>query len=155
MASGLRLPDLKNLDLAGTIRKAVTDYCRKTGRYVSVEGQEALTGNEALKSATYRIVQEALNNGHIHGNPEAQEVDFIIEGEMLSLTISDNGLGFEPAKLNEQGKRRQLGLAGLQERAEILGGHLHIHSVPGEGTVISALLPLAEIDTNSAESTVE
>ena len=155
LASGLRLPDLQALDLAGTIRKAVTDYRQKTGRFVVVDGPDMLMGNEALKSATYRIVQEALNNGHIHGNPDIQTVKFRQEDDLLFLAISDNGKGFEPSKIVEFGKRRQLGLAGLQERAEILGGHLHIQSSPGSGTVITARLPLTEIAADDGDWLVE
>jgi signal transduction histidine kinase len=142
MAGGLRLPDLADLDLAGTIRKAVSDYTRKTGRQVSVEGSEALAGHDALKSAAYRIVQEALNNSHLHGNPTQQWVTYRADAESIFLTVRDNGKGFEPERLAERGGRRQLGLAGLQERAEILGGRLLIQSAPGQGTSIEATLPL-------------
>ena len=45
--------------------------------------------------------------------------------------------------MRERGPRRQLGLAGLQERAEILGGYLEVQSAPGKGTLVRALLPLA------------
>ena len=146
MAGGLRLPDLKTLDTAGTIRKAATDYSRKTGRQVTVQGPEELAGNEALKSAVYRIVQETLNNGHLHGGPTVQEVAFNADGDRLNLSISDNGNGFDPQHVFERTGRRQLGLAGLQERAEILGGHMSITSAPGEGTTVEATLPLQVID---------
>jgi signal transduction histidine kinase len=147
MAAGLRLPELGDLDLAGAIRKAVTDYSRKTGREVTVSGPAELEGNNALKSAAYRIVQESLNNGHLHGKPTAQWVDYASAGDVLTLTIRDNGIGFDPTRQAEHGRRRQLGLAGLQERAEILGGHLHIQSAPGQGATIQAVLPLDTIDT--------
>lgn len=142
MASGLRLPDLNDLDLAGAIHKAVTDYSRKTGRPVSVDGPDVVSGHDALKSASYRIVQEALNNGHLHGNPTRQDVGYSTDEKTLRLVIQDNGSGFDTEKLIERIGRRQLGLAGLQERAEILGGHLLIHSAPGKGTTIEAMLPL-------------
>ena len=142
MAGGLRLPDLEKLDLAGVIRKAVSDYCRKTGRRVSVEGPDMLPGHDALKSASYRIVQEALNNGHIHGNPTRQAVTFDCNDETIRITIVDDGAGFDPEKLSDRVGRRHLGLAGLQERAEILGGHLLIESAPGRGTTIEAAMPL-------------
>jgi signal transduction histidine kinase len=150
MAGGLRLPDLQDLDLAGTVRKAVTDYSRKTGRQVTMNGPKVLAGNDALKSAAYRIVQEALNNGHLHGNPTTQSVDYSVDRdeEVFTLVVSDDGSGFDPSRLAEHGGRRQLGLAGLQERAEILGGHLSIISAPGQGTTIEALLPLDNINAD-------
>jgi signal transduction histidine kinase len=146
MAGGLRLPDLEPLDVAGSIRKAVTDYTRKTGRHVNIQGPEAMLGNEALKSAAYRIVQEALNNGHLHGNPTQQEVTFDADTNMMRLSVCDNGIGFDPEHVYERSRRRQLGLAGVQERAEILGGHLTIRSAPGQGTTIDAILPLQSMD---------
>ncbi|HEY3342629.1 MAG TPA: ATP-binding protein, partial [Anaerolineae bacterium] len=141
MAGGLRLPDLQTLDIAGTIRKAAIDYSRKTGRQVGVQGPENVAGNDALKSAAYRIVQETLNNGHLHGSPTVQEVSFSADGNVLTLSISDNGNGFDSQHIIERSGRRQLGLAGLQERAEILGGHLIVTSAPGEGTTVEAMLP--------------
>lgn len=146
MAGGLRLPDLQTLDIAGTIRKATSDYSRKTGRQVSIQGPEELAGNDALKSAAYRIVQETLNNGHLHGSPTVQEVTFSSDGNVLNLSISDNGNGFDTQHVFERTGRRQLGLAGLQERAEILGGHMSITSAPGEGTTVEAMLPLQVMD---------
>jgi signal transduction histidine kinase len=142
MAGGLRLPDLQTLDIAESIRKAATDYSRKTGRQVNVQGPDTIAGNDAVKSAVYRIVQETLNNGHLHGNPTVQEVEFSAHDNTLHLAIADNGNGFDPQHVFERSGRRQLGLAGLQERAEILGGHLSIQSAPGEGATIEALLPL-------------
>ncbi len=145
MASGLRLPDLQQLDIAGTIRKAVSEYSHKTGRQVSVNGPQVLAANDALKPAAYRIVQEALNNGHLHGDPTVQEVRFSADTRIMWLTIHDNGSGFDPALVYERGGRRQLGLAGVQERAEILGGRLIIQSAPGRGTTIDVTLPLEPV----------
>jgi signal transduction histidine kinase len=142
MAGGLRLPDLGALDLAATIRKAVSDYTRKTGRPVNVKGPEAVAGNDALKSAAYRIVQEALTNGHVHANPTRQTVTYSAQGDALRLIIHDDGSGFDADQLAEQSGRRHLGLAGLQERAEILGGWFSVKSAPGRGTTIETLLPL-------------
>ncbi len=143
MASGLRLPDLADLDVAACIRKSAADYAGKTGRAVDVDGPAVIQGPPALKSAVYRIVQEALNNGYRHGDPKAQAVRFWAgEEHCLSLRVTDDGSGFNPAAAQEQTRRRPLGLSGLQERAEILGGRLTIVSAPGQGTTVEATLPL-------------
>ena len=143
IAAGLRLPDLHDLDLASTIQKATTDYTHKTGRLVTINGPDTLPGNEALKSAAYRIVQEALNNGHIHANPTEQSVTFTADEHNLKLIVSDDGNGFDPDILSEDGSRRHLGLAGLKERAEILGGRLLIQSQIKKGTTIDVVIPLS------------
>ena len=155
MAGGLHLPDLQTLDMSGAIRKAVTDYTRKTGREVRVQGPETLAGNHALKSAAYRIVQEALNNAHLHGNPSLQEVIFSADEQVMNLRICDNGSGFDPEHVFERAGRRQLGLAGVQERAEILGGRLTVVSAPGQGTTIEALLPLEPINLDGVDGVLE
>lgn len=144
IAGGLRLPDLDGLDVAAAIRKSAADYARKTGRTVEVEGPAVIKGPPALKSAVYRIVQEALNNGYRHGNPVAQAVRFSAgEDRCLLLRVTDDGSGFDPAAVQEHPRRRPLGLSGLQERAEILGGRLAIASAPGQGTTVEAVLPLS------------
>lgn len=142
MAGGLRLPELSALDVAASIEKAALDYTRKTGRAVEVSGPSRLEGSAALKSAAYRIVQEALNNGYQHGSPAHQRVRYARTGDRLLLEVADDGAGFDPAQLPRH-PRRPLGLAGLQERAEILGGRLEVRSAPGQGTTVRAFLPLA------------
>lgn len=152
VASGLRLPELSDLDLAQTIRRAVADYTRKTGRSVAVTGPDKLPAGMALKSAIYRLVQESLNNGHQHGEASQQSVSYTVAGEFLEIEVQDDGKGFDPACVQEHGRRRQLGLAGLQERVEILGGHFEVQSAPGRGTSVSALLPLASPDFHDEEA---
>lgn len=142
LAGGLRLPELSDLDLAQTIRRAVADYMRKTGRTVAVAGQDQLPGSMALRSAAYRLVQETLNNGHMHGAPSRQSVRYTAAGGSFQLEVEDDGTGFDPACARERGVRRQLGLAGLQERVEILGGIFAVQSAPGRGTLVRAVLPL-------------
>jgi signal transduction histidine kinase len=151
LAGGLRLPELSDLDLAQTIRKAAADYMHKTGGSVSVEGPQQLAGDMALKSAAYRLVQEALNNGHQHGEPSRQSIRYLIDGNMLRIVIEDDGKGFDVGRLQEHGPRRQLGLAGLQERVEILGGHFEVQSAPGHGTQVRAVLPLVAAHTGKKE----
>jgi signal transduction histidine kinase len=142
LAGGLRLPELVELDLAQTVRRASADYMRKTGRSVVVTGPDPLPGGMALKSAVYRLVQETLNNGHQHGEPSRQYIRYGAAGGFLQIEVEDDGKGFDPACVRERGPRRQLGLAGLQERVEILGGHFAVQAAPGKGTLVRAVLPL-------------
>jgi signal transduction histidine kinase len=142
LASGLRLPELSELDLAGVIHKAVEDFTQKTGRVVDIQGPSRLACGAALKSAAYRLVQEALNNGHQHGDPTQQWVRYGMVDGLFRVEIEDDGRGFDPAHAQSQGRRRQLGLAGLEERVEILGGTFTVESAPGRGTLVRARLPL-------------
>jgi signal transduction histidine kinase len=59
----------------------------------------------------------------------------------IALGVSDDGRGFVPGGLSEQGSGR-LGLLGMHERTRLLGGHLEVRSAPGQGTVVQAAIPL-------------
>lgn len=87
----------------------------------------------------YRIVQEALGNVLKHA--QATEVTVTVEqtAAVLNLVVSDNGRGFVPSA--SSAKREGLGLIGIQERAEALGGHAVIETAETEGTRVIVTLP--------------
>jgi two-component system CheB/CheR fusion protein len=106
----------------------------------------------------YRIVQEALNNVAKHA--EAKSVSVVIQRrqEMLFLIIEDDGKGFE-GNIEGMPAAKKLGLKGMQERAELIGGTIEIESPPGKGTTIILRLPLPatgkDPQTNQSQSTVD
>jgi len=81
-----------------------------------------------------RIVQEALNNVRKHAQASQVYMALIPNGHKLKLRIEDNGRGFDVQRA--QSRRGRYGLSTMQERAELLGGSLHIESAPGQGTTI-------------------
>ncbi len=83
----------------------------------------------------YRVVQESLNNIVKHAQSTEVRVTVHREPSAISLTITDNGVGFTVGAVNTSTKRG-FGLIGLEERAKILGGALSLHSTPGEGTTV-------------------
>ena len=91
-----------------------------------------------VTDALYRIAQEAIANALRHGHP--QEVNIVLDylQGSVRLSVSDDGLGFEPKLLPNRG----FGLAGMRERVRTLGGGLIIASEPGKGTCIVAEIPL-------------
>ena len=96
----------------------------------------------AVKIALYRIIQEALTNAWRHAGGNDLRLEIAREGLELQVTIADAGPGFDPAMLNGAGD--QLGLTGMRERAESLGGRFWVESTPQGGTQVVALLPLAD-----------
>src|SRR5690606_18379019 len=91
----------------------------------------------------YRIVQEALTNAAAHS--QATQVDVSLEvGSRVILLIRDDGHGFEPASA-----ARGMGLSGMQERAQALGGHWQLDTAPGAGVTIRADFPLTAPGTNT------
>ena len=141
IAAGLRTPELERASPADIVRRAVAEHERlaETPVAVALEGIPA-SAPLATKIALYRILSEALSNAARHGRGAAVEVR-VTEGEEgdLIVEVSDSGPGFDPAQKAAEG---HLGLAGMRERAELLGGRFELESVPGVGTRVRASLPL-------------
>jgi PAS domain S-box-containing protein len=94
-----------------------------------------------VETTTYRIVQEALTNVARHAVVDSVRVRLMVEAEALRLQVQDEGRGFDVSAALASGARA--GLAGMRERAALLGGALQIDSLPGAGTLVLAVLPLA------------
>jgi len=85
----------------------------------------------------FRIVQEALNNIRRHAHASEAQVAMEFDGDEVKVTISDNGHGFElRGDVDDLPRIGKLGLAGMQERARLLGGTLEVKSIPGKGTTL-------------------
>jgi signal transduction histidine kinase len=95
-----------------------------------------------VKTAIYRIVQEAFNNVVVHSRARNISLDLTIEDGLIELRIQDDGSGFEPKRFaSTDDKARGLGLASMRERAEATGGRFRLVSERGRGTRIHARWP--------------
>ena len=92
----------------------------------------------------FRIAQEALTNSRKYPHPGLVRVSLHIDVGCLLLEVRDWGRGFNVDSL--PGKTRQFGLTGMRERAALLGGMLTVESQPGEGTQITARIPLYAVE---------
>jgi signal transduction histidine kinase len=140
IAAGASLPQLAELSLTETVVRAVHAHQRRTGTQVAltldnVPDQAALP----VRITVYRLIQEALNNSFRHAGAAGQAVHVRGEGDALAVEIVDTGGGFQPEVVEQQDGH--LGLAGMRERVESLGGQFSIESGPGRGTRVSATLP--------------
>ncbi len=99
---------------------------------------------EELRINFYRIVQESL--GNIMKHAQATEVKVCIKRrvENVILTIEDNGRGFTPGERSPHSSHSGFGLAGMGERARLLGGELKVRSFPGKGTTVLFEIPLRQ-----------
>lgn len=140
IAAGLSLPQLMELDLSETIVRVVHTHERRTGTRVEMK-LEPVPNEIALpiKITIYRLVQEALNNAYRHAGGAGQQVRLSFANELLSIEISDSGSGFDPEQA--RGDDGRLGLNGMRERVESLGGSFNVNSQAGRGTKILAQLP--------------
>ena len=139
ISAGLRLPQLHDLSMKETLQRAVRDYRRKTGIEVPLKLESLPTKIPlSVRITAYRIVQEALSNGYQHADGQGQGVKAYAGEDHLCVEIRDSGPGFDPTSVKRDG---HLGLSGMRERAELLGGTFEIDNT-GEGTVIAVRLPL-------------
>lgn len=123
---------------------ALRDLAGQSGFPVRVHVDPQLDPFPALKPTvtvgTYRIVQEALANAARHSGAAVAHVWVSSRDGQLAILVADEGCGFDPAAAVEPG----IGLAGMYERAELLGAHLSVQSAEGRGTRVSLDLPLRE-----------
>jgi PAS domain S-box-containing protein len=98
---------------------------------------------EQVRLALFRIYQELLNNIVKHANASEVLVQFSIDGKQAKLAVKDNGRGFEvPGEWISMARRGHLGLVGIRERADAVGGSSKISSYPGQGTQVQVAIPL-------------
>jgi signal transduction histidine kinase len=143
IAAGLRTPELERASPAEIVRRAVADHERRAGAHATVDiGGVPDRAPLATKIALYRILSEALSNAARHGGGAGVEVRVTGGGDGdLIVEVSDKGPGFDVRQRPLQG---HLGLTGMRERAELLGGRLELKSSAAGGTHVRAFLPLTE-----------
>jgi signal transduction histidine kinase len=109
---------------------------------IDIEGDEIPISSE-LKIAIFRIVQEALNNITKHAQAKVVYINLEYQPKYVVISVRDDGVGFDLDMVRmSRARRPSLGLAGMQERAALVGGEVSIQSSPGQGTLIEAKLPL-------------
>jgi signal transduction histidine kinase len=88
----------------------------------------------------YRVVQEALNNCVRHAQARSVQIRVRQETGRIVLSVEDDGKGFDARHV------RGLGLVGMEERVNHLGGNVQVKSEPGRGTLLAAELPLSAVE---------
>jgi PAS domain S-box-containing protein len=140
MAIRLRPGVLDDLGLVDALEWFTTEYERRAQIPCIFTQRNIPVVDNAIATAAYRIAQEALTNAARHAEAARTEITLEMDGEgALVLKVVDDGRGFDPECLTENG---MLGLAGMRERAALVGGSLAVQSQPGRGTVVSFRVPL-------------
>lgn len=134
IAYGLRPFELDRLGLKNAVESMIEDV-RDTAEIEIVADLDDVEGllDARIETSLYRVIQEALHNVIEHSRASKVLVSIKVAGGGVNVSIADNGIGFE-AKSN--GLRKGSGLAGIEERARMLGGDVEIKSAKGEGTSI-------------------
>jgi PAS domain S-box-containing protein len=104
-----------------------------------------------VESALYRIAQEALANTLRHASAEEVDITFEQDGRNVTMIVCDDGEGFDAEDVLSSGRKQaSIGLAGMAERVQLLGGRLAVDSAPGKGTTVRVDLQV-ELQPDSPE----
>src|SRR5579884_2935152 len=144
----LRPAVLDDLGLVPALRWYAETYVRPVG----VEPQVVVAGLEEhqrlpapVELMAFRLTQEALTNVLRHARATRVVIALERRNEVLALSVSDNGCGFDAVQHRRPGPQGGWGLVGMRERAELLGGSLEVVSAPGHGTRVVVTIPLGEV----------
>lgn len=139
---GLRPPALDKLGLAPALRGLVAAASNTTDAEIELTiGGDDHRLPPDVELGVYRIAQEALNNAIRHGQPRHISVTFDRNDRQVRLQVADDGRGFDgrgfdSKSLELAARADSFGLIGMHERAELMGGRLHVGSAPAGGTVV-------------------
>lgn len=144
----LRPPVLDDLGLIPALEWLVSEM----QEHNTVRGEVAVEGTARrlpsdTEIAIFRIVQEALNNVKKHSRASLASVRISFKDDSIELTVADNGCGFDaqgdPAQGNpgDPAARGRLGIIGMSERAQLIGGVIAVQSAPGRGTMVRLEIP--------------
>jgi len=142
----LHPPDLGELGLLGALKQNLVNFKKDTGIAYSFQIEGTPVSLSPVSEVTvYRVTQEALANVRKHA--QATKVDVLLRFEVdeLCVAIRDNGKGFDPSQvLSNARSAGWVGLLGMKDRVETLGGTVAIIAAEGAGTTISLTLPISE-----------
>lgn len=142
-ARDLRPPALDHLGLIPALEAAVNEFTSRTkihASFAAFPAVEALHSDQRI--AIYRVVQSALSNVAKHSAAKNVRVTLEKEGRHVRLLVHDDGRSFDARRVPAARGDRRLGLLGMRERVEMVGGTFALQTNPGTGTTVEARIPL-------------
>jgi signal transduction histidine kinase len=143
LSQDLRPAAIDRLGLLPAIRWLAEEVSKYSGvvTAVNVTGEEHRLPEE-VAITLFRIIQEAMRNVWRHSGASRADINIEWLDNRTRVTVTDNGKGFPPPhKMGDLAKHGKLGLAGMQERAQLVGGTLTVRSEPDKGTTITIEAP--------------
>lgn len=141
-AQRLRPASLDDLGIIPSLKNYMRDFGKRTGIYchfTAFPKVEAL--NSAKRTVLFRVVQAALANVTQHAEATQVHVTISKFPNVVRMEIHDNGRSFDVERVFSSGMNKRLGLVGMRERIEMVGGCFNIDSSPKQGTTIRAEIP--------------
>jgi signal transduction histidine kinase len=139
LAVELRPKALDDFGLVAALERLVNLFAESTGMAVELEASLAKRLPAEVETTLYRIVQEALTNIVKHARARSVSILLVRRGEKATVVIEDDGEGFDPDAVREDG----LGLLGMRERVALLDGRLTVESSAGSGTTLAVEVPVS------------
>jgi PAS domain S-box-containing protein len=145
-AGQLRPAVLDDLGLIPALRSHVRSYAKRTG--LAIHFTDYTRGkteqlDSVKRTVLYRVAQEALTNAAKHAQASLVNVAIQKLRGVICLEVKDDGKSFAMQGVPAPGKKKHLGLLGMRERVEMVGGHFTVECSPGHGTTIRAEIPFA------------
>ena len=144
ISHNLRPPTLDTVGLNSALERLCKSFTQRTQMPVSYVGMDTAKISNPIDICLYRILQEGLTNCAKHGQASHVEVSLKRNGEVVQLSIQDNGQGFDLADTLSDQNETGIGLIDMQERLESLNGRMNVYSKPGAGVRLVATIPLEE-----------
>jgi signal transduction histidine kinase len=132
---------LDDLGLVGAVTFVAEGVSRRAGIAIDVDAAVNRSCSRLVETAIYRLVQEGLNNVVKHSRARRGSVVLRQNDHEVSCVVRDDGSGFEAGAVEARQGSRALGLSGIRDRVEALGGVFSVVSAPGRGTELLAIMP--------------
>ena len=138
LIKALRPSELEEKPLTKALRELAKSWTKQHAMTLNTAFADIPPLSSETEQVLYRVAQEALANIAKHSG--ATEVDLGLEQDLdrIIMEIGDDGQGFKPGRKRDSG----VGLKSMQERLEAIGGNLDVQSIPGKGTLVTAVVPL-------------
>jgi len=145
ISAGLVLPELDGLTLTEILSKAASNHEHRTRTSISLNlGTLPTYIGKSTQICLYRLVQEGLNNAEHHAPGASCSISTLHADDIIEVEVSDTGSGFDPSTIATSSSG--LGLPGLRERIESVGGQFEIRSTDGQGTRLIARFSVADLE---------
>lgn len=137
----LRPTILDDLGLVRALEFLSEGMAHRSSLRIAVKASNGVRLPAPMETALYRVVQEALNNISKHAQATSVDIRLQASEKMVRCSVVDDGVGFLPGGARNHSSGRGLGLLGMREKLQPLGGCLKIDSAPGRGTKLFITIP--------------
>jgi signal transduction histidine kinase len=152
-ARDLRPTVLDDLGLIPALHSFMKNFTRRTGVRASLAAFTMKIDklDAAKRTVLFRVAQEALTNVARHAHASRVEVSIQKLPRCIRMKIEDDGKSFNVERAFHSNGGKHLGLLGMRERLEMVGGHFDVESTPGEGTIVQAQIPFGKARAGGGE----